>query len=132
MKIPKEFYRSLAELKATIPKLVDHTLAVIFVNENEAKFFSFEGKDQEAYSVFRQEDEGEADFYRRAKAQAHEKFPKSEMVIMSHEEYSAETPESDPDMETSPFRQSETSRRYSEKIRKDISEHRARRVKSQA
>lgn len=128
MKIPKEFYRSLADLKATIPKLVDHTVALIFVNENKAEFFSFEGKDQKTYPVFRQQDECEADFHHRAKAQARETFPKSEMVIMSHEEYSAGSSESDEDDEIITYRGSETSRSYSEKIRKDISEHRARRA----
>ena len=44
MNIPKEFYRSLAELNMTIPKLVDHTEMVVFVKENKVKFFSFEGK----------------------------------------------------------------------------------------
>ena len=132
MKIPKEFYRSLAWLKATIPKLVDHTVALIFVEEYKAEFFSFEGKDQKTYPVFRQQEECEADFYLRAKAQAREKFPKSEMMIMSYEEFNADSPEGDEDDEIITYRGSETSRRYSEKIRKDIAEHRTRRAKRSA
>ena len=112
MKIPKDFYRRLAQLKQTIPKLVDHTVMVMLVKENKAKYFSENGKDQGTYSVVRQEGESEADFHRRARGEAQKRFPKAQVTLVSHKSYLELGPEIEIVDEIDKKRRAETSRDF--------------------
>jgi hypothetical protein len=86
-KIPKEFEARLAHLEKTLPDKLDVYVLVFCIEEDEAVYTINHGLCRGDYTIFREDDESQASFLARVETQAREMSPKSDVIVVSHEEY---------------------------------------------